>query len=138
MRGFLYDRGVFTRLDALPPGTGTTSPRALNNRGQIVGTYTVGFLPVGEVTHGFLYEDGAFTDFNVPGALRTFPNAINDHGQVVGSALFDDFPFDLRGFIYDNGVLNEIHVPGSLNTSPSGINNRGQIIGTVRFFNDPV
>ena len=88
VRGFLYDRGVFTRLDALPPGTGTTSPRALNNRGQIVGTYTVGFLPVGEVTHGFLYEDGAFTDFNVPGALRTFPNAINDHGQVVGSALF--------------------------------------------------
>jgi probable HAF family extracellular repeat protein len=86
--GFLYDKGVYTIIDhpdAAPP-VGTYA-NGINNRGQIVGSYSGS-----DSQHGFIYEDGVYTTFDVPGAVNgTFPLGINDHGQITGYYVDSDY-----------------------------------------------
>ena len=65
LRGFLLDRGRFTRIDV--PGAVGTQASGINNRGQVVGEY----LDAGGTFHGFLWEKGRFTTFDVPGGTGT-------------------------------------------------------------------
>ena len=55
--------GVYTTI--VPPGSYGTQPLSINDLGQIVGYYH----DVNDVTHGFLYNHGAYTTLDVPGAL---------------------------------------------------------------------
>jgi hypothetical protein len=90
---FLLDDGVFTQID-VPGGTGT-SASAINNRGQIVGS----FSDAGGVAaaHGFFLDQGVFTQIDVPGASSTLVTGINNRGQVVG--LFFDADGIGHGFL---------------------------------------
>ena len=120
VHGLFYDKGVITNIDAVPDFTGGTQPHGSNNRGQIVGNYFIGYGCCIEF-HGFVYDNGVFSEFAMPGAINTTPVAINDRGQIVGFA-------DSVAFVYDNGVFTTFQVQGTL-PFPSGINNRGQIVG---------
>jgi probable HAF family extracellular repeat protein len=76
--GFLFDDGVFTRIDF--PGAPLTATQGINNRGQIVGA----FGETAEQPHGFLLDGGVFTQIDFPGAILTSLFAINNRSQIVG------------------------------------------------------
>ena len=126
VHGFFYDKSVITNVDAVPDFTGGTQPRGSNNRGQIVGDYFIGYSPINLEFHGFVYDNGVFSDFAMPGAINTTPLAINDWGQIVGIARVSFA--DSVAFVYDNGVFTTFQVQGTT-PFPTGINNRGQIVG---------
>lgn len=77
--GLLDTRGSIATLDV--PGSTNTGATAINNPGQIVGTYqdTTGLF------HSFLDTRGVFTNFDVPGSGFTLAFGINDPGQIVGA-----------------------------------------------------
>ena len=78
------------------------------------------------IAHGFLYRDGIYTTFDVPGSSTTFGVAINNLGQIVGDY---DIGGNQHGFLYSNGVYTTLGVPGSVGSDASAINNLGQIVG---------
>jgi probable HAF family extracellular repeat protein len=80
LHGYLRDeRGVITIIDA-PDATQGTLPSAINNRGDIVGTYYDDTR-----SYGFVLSNGRFTTFTVPGAFQfVSPFDIDDRGQIVG------------------------------------------------------
>ena len=86
--GFFWDAGLFLTFDVPFPEATLTAPSGINNVGQIVGFYfdnnVSETFPNGRA-HGFLYDNGVFSSFDVPGASATLPLDINDHGQIVAS-----------------------------------------------------
>jgi probable HAF family extracellular repeat protein len=137
--GFFWDAGLFLTFDVPFPEATTTGPSGINNVGQIVGFYldnnVSDSFPNGHV-HGFLYDNGFFSSFDVPGASGgTLAFDINDHGQIVG--VYGDSDFVPHGFLLEEGRFTTIEVPFPhvVITEVSGINNRGQIVGSYRTTN---
>jgi subtilisin family serine protease len=119
---------TFEIIDA--PGAVRTEASAINDTGQIVGS----FLDSTGATHGFLRDtDLSFTIIDVPGAtvpVGTLASGINNAGQIVGT--FGDVRGD-HGFLRntDGSFTTFDHPDGIVGfTSASGINNRGQIVGS--------
>ena len=79
----LTDRGKQTVLAY--PGAAITQAFGLNNRGEVVGTYTVGTGNNAQ-THGFTWTAaGKFQTVDDPnGVGATTLNGVNDEGQLVG------------------------------------------------------
>jgi hypothetical protein len=130
--GFFWNAGLFLMVDAPFPEATLTVPNAINNVGQIVGFYfdnkVTEMFPNGHA-HGFLYDNGFFSAFDVPGASETLPLDMNDQGQIVG--VYSDSNMVVHSFLLADGKFStfEIPFPGVLLTDVSGINNRGQIVG---------
>jgi len=82
-RGFLDSKKGSQQLDV--PGQGDAEPAAINDPGDIVGTYD----DIDFVTHGFLRSRGNFQTIDFPGGNTTLPFGINSHQQIVG-VYFDD------------------------------------------------
>jgi uncharacterized protein (TIGR03437 family) len=107
------------------PGASHTNPTAINNNGQIVGTYSTGGVP-----HGFLRDtDGTYTTFDVPGSVGgTRPTGINNHGVIVGS--FATASALAHGFVRSaDGTFATFDAPGGYRTYISGINDSGVVAG---------
>jgi probable HAF family extracellular repeat protein len=121
-RGFLYEDGAFTTIDA--PGARVTELSGINDAGQIVGQVDNG-------SASFLYEAGVFTPIAVPGELgpsTTHANGIDGAGQIVGS-YFNSEGIE-QAFRYDprTGALTVIYRwPDFIYATAS--NARGQIVG---------
>jgi uncharacterized membrane protein len=130
--GFFWDAGLFLTFDVPFPEATLTAPNAINNVGQIVGFYfdnhVTETFPNGHA-HGFLYDNGFFSSFDVPGATETLPLDINDHGQTVG--VYGDSDSIPHSFLLEDGHFTSIEVPFPhvVFTDVSGMNNRGQIVG---------
>jgi hypothetical protein len=81
IRGFLLERGRFTRIDV--PGATSAFPTGIDNSGRIAGRY----VDSRGAIHGFLRDRrGNFTDIDVPGAAATAVVDVNDRGQTAGYA----------------------------------------------------
>jgi len=83
--GWLKVQGIFTILDD-PNGVGTTAALGLNNKGQVVGSYSDTSGPAGN-SHGFVYtiSTKSFETVDDPsGVGMTVVNGINDNGMLVG------------------------------------------------------
>ncbi len=78
------------------PGAAMTQAFGINDRGEVVGTYTVG-TGNNAVTHGFTWWDGRFTTVNYPQASSTALNGVNDEGDVVG--FYTDAAGNTDGFV---------------------------------------
>ena len=66
----------------------------------MVGAYgTGGFVQGFDIFHGFLYDGGILTSFDVPlaGAPVTIPRSINDKGQIAG--FYTDITSTYFGFV---------------------------------------
>ncbi len=77
----------------VPPPAQDTMPTWINNKGVIVGVYTYH----DQYDHGFVYENGTYQDFVVPGAVHTIIEGINDQGVLSG--LYQDADGNVIGFI---------------------------------------
>jgi probable HAF family extracellular repeat protein len=130
--GFFWDAGLFLTFDVPFPDATLTAPNGINNAGQIVGFYfdnnVSEMFPNGRA-HGFLYDNGFFSSFDVPGASATLPLDINDHGQIVG--VYGDSESIPHSFLLEDGHFTSLEVPFPhvVFTDVSGMNNRGQIVG---------
>jgi probable HAF family extracellular repeat protein len=123
---FFKNGGYFTTLD--PPGSIRSQGGFINAQGQVVGTYR----DATQRRHGFIWRNGTFTTFNVPGddpVLGTVAFGINDIGEVVGDyvAASDG---NRHGFLRSSkGDFTTFDVAGAVITVGEGINNAGKIVG---------
>ena len=103
-RGFVRDRqGRVTPFDF--PGALATAPEKINNRGQIVGSYseTAAFVKDPDARpRSVLLDRGRFTRIDVPGATLTLAHGVNDRGQVVGVYL--DAGSTGHGFLWEKAI----------------------------------
>jgi probable HAF family extracellular repeat protein len=119
--GFLFSGGTYTTIDD-PLSDGETSAEAINNDGQIVGSYTSGGY-----WHGFLFSGGTYTTLDDPLATgSTFASGINDKGEIVGE--YDDGT-GAHGFLFIDGTYVTLDYPEALSTAAEGINNAEEIVG---------
>lgn len=130
--GFVDSNGIVTtyRFPVPEPYSADTSFEGVNNHGQIVGTYQAGIEHHGYFYGGaFIFIDGDFMPFSVPGATSTSPTGISDAGftgftatdQIVGR--FEDSSGNSHGFLYSNGSFS------ALDFFSTGISNSDQIVG---------
>jgi uncharacterized membrane protein len=127
----------FTTID--PPNSIQTASGFLNAQGpQVVGTYRTRNPHNQIVTrHGFIWLNGTFTTFNVPGddpGFGTRAFGINDQGEVVGDYKAnkeqDGTPGLRHGYLRSsNGIFTTFTVPHADLTTGEGINNDGTIVG---------
>jgi hypothetical protein len=102
---------LYTTFD-VPGSMLATSPRGINNSGQIVGNYLR--LPG---NHGFLLSGGSYTTFDVTGAFGTYPSGINDSGQIAG--YYQDpggASAPSHGFLLNAGTYTKLDAPGATST----------------------
>lgn len=135
--GFVMERRRVTRLDV--PGAQVTLSLGINDRGQVVGGWVGRDATVNPVTgetgpvHGFLWERGRYTKFDVPGATTTAPYEINNRGQIVGN--YTDADGAQHGFVMRGGRVTTIdhpraaQQPNMTGTKVQGINDRGRLVG---------
>jgi hypothetical protein len=132
LHGFLDDHGTFQTIDApgvvrIFPGYGT-QPIALNDRGEIGGSYVANTWPP---VHGFVLRNGEFTTFDAPGVGGSFGtqvNGMNNRGDIAGPYTSADD--HLHGFVYSNGQFTTVDVPGALHSEVDSINDAGIVSGT--------
>jgi hypothetical protein len=126
----IYRDGRITQPPPFVPG-GYASPRAINNRGQILGEATV---PDG-IDHPFggprvravIWSGSRIINLGVlPGCFESFGRDINDRGEAVGECLSSDA---YVGFICHNGVMRPAPAPpGARHILAGRINNAGDIL----------
>ncbi len=104
-RGFIYDNGTVTTLNV--PGAADTDPEAINDRGEVAGTYVV--EPSATIL-GFIYDNGTYTTLDAPGAYTTSALALNNRGEAAG--YYEDSSGQY-GFVYDNGTFTTVDPPGA-------------------------
>ena len=130
---YSYATGAITTVDY--PGTGiTTAAYGINDKGQIVGGFCFSTIdcPLEGFTysdHGYLDDNGVFTQLDYPGAESTQAMAINDSGVIVGAYIINKT--GPHGFLYQNGTYSNMDYPGAGYTLPSGINNAGIAAGLM-------
>jgi hypothetical protein len=88
--GFLLRDGVYTIIRV--PDAPRTCPFDINNRGQIVGSFTDSAIQ----EHGFLLWRKKLVIIDIPGSTRTSISSINDYGDIVG--IYLDSSFEEQGF----------------------------------------
>jgi uncharacterized membrane protein len=127
--GFLRDPdGKLTIID-LPDRAEVGEVLALNDRGQVVGLWEDrAETPTVEpgTHHGFVWDRGRLTRFDVPGSLATGALGINNAGQITGA--YDDAAGRHHGFMRRRGRCTTIDAPGRTVTDAWGINDRGEIV----------
>jgi hypothetical protein len=122
----------FSPQDIINPNagaTGFTKPDAINDQGEIVGTYYANSGGTQGI-FGFLRSStGAWTTLSDPDGRfgTTTPLGINNAGKIVGS--FTGSDNHIHGFIYDHGSWTTVSEPGASDTILTGINDYGVMTG---------
>lgn len=130
LRTFLLENGIVTDLDDLHPGPdGGSSPGAMNERGQVVGTSDGPLF----FRHAFLWENGVMEDLHDPAILLGRVSSawdINDRGQIVGGG---DYGADFLDYevatLWDNGAILNLGLLAGNESWARGINDHGLIVG---------
>ncbi|MHB1001782.1 MAG: chitobiase/beta-hexosaminidase C-terminal domain-containing protein [Armatimonadota bacterium] len=118
-KSYILYNGELTQLD-VPDGAGS-SPRAINNNGQVVGVYST----PDEVFHAALWENGTVKDLGVPGSIYCVASDINDKGQIIGYyTTGTKWQPTNNLYLYEKGEIYELGVDGTL----CDINEAGQIL----------
>ena len=106
------------------PSAKSTRPYGINNSGVAVGT----FVDQADVSHGFKYEQGAFTVLDFPGSTHNHVLGINHQGQILGSHSFNGIDGPWHSFVYENATFTQFDFPG-WESDARGINASGSIVG---------
>jgi uncharacterized membrane protein len=105
------------------PGARFTYPRAIDDRGQILGVFGDG----AGIQHGFLRSNGQYTTIDVPGATWTDARGFNAAGDIAGS--YQDAAGQIHGFLRKGGQFTTIDPPNSVHTEIWGFNDLGEMVG---------
>lgn len=159
-RAFLYSGtpgvdGVMRDLGSIDPYDVGSEAAAINDRGQVTGTYYVWGDEHYNVPRAFLYTgtpgvDGVMHDLGIEG----YGSGINERGQVVGSeCAFNSFPCEIgHAFVYTGvpgvdgqkidldawlDINNPVEGAKWTLSYGSGINDNGLITGQGRFNDGP-
>jgi len=131
---FLWSKGKLTDLGTL--GGRSSSPVAINNRGQVVGESLTGDSDPSHtaVSHAFLWEGGRMQDLGTLGGFWSAPYAINDRGQVVGFSevtvsTANKDSLDQHAFLWGSGSMRDLGTLGGYESWAYAINERGQVAG---------
>jgi probable HAF family extracellular repeat protein len=123
--GFLWQSGKM--IDLYP-----VDARAINNRGQVVGSGRV----AGGRTHALLWQSGKVTDLGTLGGPSSIALALNERGQIVGSA--DTKTRDRNGvwiqhaFLWQSGKMSDLGTLGGAYAASCGavdVNEHRQVVG---------
>jgi probable HAF family extracellular repeat protein len=93
-RGFMWKDGVFSNLNP-PDSGGHSSPVKISNAGDVVGGF---FSTVDGLPHGFSFDQGRFTQIDVPGLQQTGITAVNKFDNVLAGALQGTKNVVFKGF----------------------------------------
>ena len=139
---FLYNRRtdeVENLEELLPPTTISSAADAINDAGQVVGTFLVSSFTARYESHAFLYNSatGVMQDLNalLPfGFSNSSATAINNKGQVlINAERLEDGVVQSHSFLLSDGVVQNLNtlVPNDnlLADYATDINNNGQIAG---------
>ena len=110
---------TYTTLDD-PLATASSFAYGINNKGQVVGNYSVDDPTLSSGDFSFLYQNGDYTTIKV--SPPSDVNAIDDLGQILG--IFNGVPS-----IYDHGTLIPVSHPADTVISAEGLNDKGQVVG---------
>jgi uncharacterized membrane protein len=136
-RGFLMRRRHVTRIDV--PGATITVPLGVNDRGQVVGSWVGKDAAVNPDTgetgpvHGFVWKNGRYRKFDVPGSTTTAAYEINNRGQIVGN--YTDRDGAQHGYVLHRGRVTTVdhpraaQAPNLSGTKVIGIDDRGRLVG---------
>ena len=103
----------------LPPGSINTLGGYLNNTGAIAGSY----IDASRVYHGFVYQSGTYTTFDMPVAASEISvTGINDNGRVVGYYTSVTNPH-IHAFLYNGTTVSTFGVFPQYNNVDVVINN---------------
>lgn len=118
---FLYSNGSMT--DIHPPGAFQSQASAINNAGQVAGTFSLGD---GDI-HSYLYGAGTITDIGA----GTSAMALNDAGQVAGTWRHDSVQ---HPFVYVDGQLTDLFTfagIAGMSGLANDVNNQGHVVGML-------
>lgn len=118
--GFLDLGGTFTTIDD-PSANGNTSPWAINNSGEIVGSYFGA-----TTTHGFTDIGGVFTTLDAPGSTVTWVYGVAANGEVSGTYL--DGTTNAFGLLTTHGYV-ELNGQWTILDDPAGVPGTTQVDG---------
>jgi hypothetical protein len=121
--GFELSDKKFTTIDVPFAGAAGTNADAINNSGEIVGSWSDS-----GVTQGFTLIDGTYTSLNYPGADYTFAFDVNNEGDIVDSYASPDSNGS-QCYLLSGGTYTSISVPGAAWTEGIAINDAGVIVG---------
>ena len=123
--------GQITAIPQPVAGAGQMEPTAINNAGQVIGTYdsstsnSLGFLYSGgkTITLGSLGgSNGLFTNW---------PIALSSNGIVVGIASTPNSSQAAPSYIYQNGVMSSIPLYQGIVFNPTSVNSHGLVLGSA-------
>jgi probable HAF family extracellular repeat protein len=141
--GFIYSNGVLTQLP-VPSWCGggqySNMPAAINDSGQLTGTFGCTVVGPYEGTQPYIYNQGVYTNLGFGAAY-----AINMSGEVTGNQqVFQNGEGPGNGsggvisgtyaFLYTNGKTSNLGtLPGGKHSTGYDINGTGQIVGSSDF-----
>lgn len=110
-----------------PPPTWATTAFGINERGEVVGSYT----DSSNKTHGFVRIGELFRSVDFPGAAYTQARGISPAGEIVGSYRLPGEPsVNFHGYLLTRGgEFRRVDFPGHINTIPQRIGPDGTSYG---------
>ncbi len=117
---------TYTGFD--PVSSGTVVSAAINDSGEVAGTY----VDTNQVTHGFTDIGGVISTFDVSGASTTDVTAVSNGGAIVGYAFNTSNPglSNASGFVAQVGSTTTIAEPGT-DVEPVAVNTAGEVVGNT-------
>ncbi len=103
------------------PGSLLTAAYGVNTAGLVSGTFS------SDADHGFFYNRGTYTQYDVPGAIHTNITGLNDAGDFCGFYFTDASV--ITPFLNVGGALIPFSIPGIDVVYARAINNLGQVAG---------
>lgn len=108
------------------PGLGGPfiEPRAINNKGEVVGHADIN---ANKVEHAFLYSGGTTRDLGALDGSRSGAWDVNDSTEVTGT--YQNASGQERGFLYRNSTMQALGTLGGSFSNAKAINAAGTVVG---------